>query len=121
MSEVLSLNKLPQEIRDDCRGDRTISKSALITIAKKKQLRGMLTAYQALKVKLQKGKGVRQKTNPNDPLVLFEMMGKSIAKIKTIDTSTWTDEQKTIFQDSLVNMKAEIESYLSTVAPVATQ
>jgi ParB family chromosome partitioning protein len=30
LSEILSLNKLPQEVRDDCRGDRTISKNALI-------------------------------------------------------------------------------------------
>lgn len=27
LSELLSLNKLPQEVRDDCRGDRTISKN----------------------------------------------------------------------------------------------
>jgi len=38
LSEILSLNKLPQDVRDDCRGDRTISKNALITIAKKKQI-----------------------------------------------------------------------------------
>ncbi len=120
LSEILSVNKLPLEIRDDCRGDRTISKNALITLAKKKQARGMITAYQALKVKLQKGKGVRQKSNPNDPLVLFDMMDKSITKIKTIDTSAWTAEQKASFQVSLVNMKTEIESYLSTVAPVGT-
>jgi len=44
LTEILSLNKLPQDVRDDCRGDRTISKNALITIAKKKQARGMTTA-----------------------------------------------------------------------------
>jgi hypothetical protein len=80
----------------------------------------MITAYQALKVKLQKGKGVHQKSNPNDPLVLFEMMDKSIAKIKTIDTSAWTAEQKSSFQVSLVSMKTEIESYLSAIVPVGT-
>jgi len=55
LSEILSLNKLPREIRNDCRGDRTISKSSLITIAKKKQARGMTTAYNAYKAKQQKG------------------------------------------------------------------
>jgi ParB family chromosome partitioning protein len=38
LSEILSLNKLPQDVRDDCRADRTISKSSLIAIAKKKQI-----------------------------------------------------------------------------------
>ena len=37
LSEILSLNKLSQEIRDECRADRTISRTALIVIAKKKQ------------------------------------------------------------------------------------
>ncbi|MCX5811357.1 MAG: ParB/RepB/Spo0J family partition protein, partial [Proteobacteria bacterium] len=54
LSEILSLNKLPREVRDDCRGDRTISRSALIVIAKKKQSRGMQTAYNAYKEKLAK-------------------------------------------------------------------
>ncbi len=42
-------NKLPQEVRDDCRGDRSITRAALITIAKKKQARAMTTAYIAFK------------------------------------------------------------------------
>ncbi|MFZ4439567.1 MAG: ParB/RepB/Spo0J family partition protein [Syntrophales bacterium] len=40
-----------QEIRDDCRGDRTISRSSLVTIAKKKQVRSMTTAYIAYKAR----------------------------------------------------------------------
>ena len=56
LSEILSINRLPQEIRDDCRGNRAISRSALITIAKKKQARAMITGYNDVKSKLQKGK-----------------------------------------------------------------
>ena len=44
ITELLSLNRLPQAIRDECRGDRKINKSALIEIAKKKQERAMLRA-----------------------------------------------------------------------------
>ncbi len=29
LSEILSINRLPQEVRDDCRGNRTISRSGL--------------------------------------------------------------------------------------------
>jgi hypothetical protein len=56
LNDTLSLNKLPQEIRDDYRGDRTISRSALIAIARKKQARSMITAYNAYKAQQQKGK-----------------------------------------------------------------
>ncbi|MDO8722028.1 MAG: ParB/RepB/Spo0J family partition protein [Syntrophales bacterium] len=76
LSELLSLNKLPQEVRDDCRGDRTISKNALVTIARKKQARGMTTAYIAYKAKQQKGKTIRQKKDPNEPQAVFETFEK---------------------------------------------
>ena len=45
ISEALSLNKLPQEIRDECRQDPTVPKNVLITIARKKQERSMATAF----------------------------------------------------------------------------
>ncbi|MFA5920987.1 MAG: ParB/RepB/Spo0J family partition protein [Methylococcaceae bacterium] len=113
LSEILSLNKLPQDVRDDCRGDRTISKNALITIAKKKQARGMTTAYIAYKAKQQKGKTTRQKKDPNEPQAVFDMMDKAMTKIRTIDMSAWTDDNKTNFQTSLTSLKTEIDNYLN--------
>lgn len=56
VNEILILIKLPQAVRDDCRGDRTISKNTLIAIARKKQARAMTTGYNAYKAKQQKGK-----------------------------------------------------------------
>ncbi len=45
ISETLSLNRLPQAIRDECRQDPSVPKSALVGIARKKQERGMLTQF----------------------------------------------------------------------------
>jgi ParB family chromosome partitioning protein len=120
LSEILSLNKLPQAVRDVCRGDRTISKSALITIAKKKQARGMTTAYNAYKAKQQKGKTTRQKKDTNEPQAVFDMMDKAMTKIRSIDTSAWTDDDKTNFQTSLTSLKTEIDNYLAAPPPAAT-
>ncbi|MCX5829856.1 MAG: ParB/RepB/Spo0J family partition protein [Deltaproteobacteria bacterium] len=122
LSEIMSLNKLPQEVRDDCRGDRTISRSALIVIAKKKQARGMTTAYNAYKAKLQKGKTTRQQKDPNEPQVAFDMMDKAMTKIQSIDTSAWTEDDKTNFLASLASLKTEIENYLTAhpQAPAAS-
>jgi len=112
LSELLSINKLPPEIRDACRADRTISKSVLITIAKKKQARGMITAYTAYKAKQQKGKTVRQKNDPNDPQALCDLLDKALTKIGALDTAAWSEENKTSFAASLASLKAGIESYL---------
>jgi ParB family chromosome partitioning protein len=45
ISESLSLNRLPKEIRDECRQDPKVPKRVLIEIARKKQERGMLTQF----------------------------------------------------------------------------
>ncbi|MEK6653961.1 MAG: hypothetical protein AABY92_02270 [Thermodesulfobacteriota bacterium] len=44
ISDIMLISRLPPEIRDECRGDRKISKNVLIEIARKKQVRGMQTA-----------------------------------------------------------------------------
>ena len=45
VSEILSLNRLPDEIKNECRNDPSTSRKALIAIAKKKRPKGMMTAY----------------------------------------------------------------------------
>ena len=49
VSEILSLNRLPDEIRDECRTDPYIPRKVLIEIAKKKRSKGMLSAYKKYK------------------------------------------------------------------------
>jgi ParB family chromosome partitioning protein len=45
ISKSLSLNRLPKEIRDECRQDPTVPKNVLVEIARKKQERSMLTKF----------------------------------------------------------------------------
>ena len=45
ISQSLSLNRLPREIRDECRQDPTVPKNVLVEIARKKQERSMLTKF----------------------------------------------------------------------------
>jgi ParB family chromosome partitioning protein len=49
VSEILSLNRLPDEIKNECRNDPSISRKTLLAIAKKKRPKGMLTAYRKYK------------------------------------------------------------------------
>jgi ParB family chromosome partitioning protein len=90
VSDILTLNRLPMEIRDKCRGERTISRTTLITIARKKQERAMITAYNAYMDKQKQVKGSRQKKDPNDPVANLEIAQKTVTKIGNIDTTSWT-------------------------------
>ena len=51
ISELLSLNRLPAEIKDECRKDPSVPRYILVEIAKSKQERGMLTLYRKYKEK----------------------------------------------------------------------
>ena len=62
ISEALSLNRLPQAIRDECRSDPSVPRYILVEIAKGKQERGMLTRYQAYRAKLQSQQEVQDNT-----------------------------------------------------------
>ena len=68
ITESLSLTNLPLKVRDDCRGDRAVSKTRLIEIARKKQQRAMSTAYAKYKEELQKAQAgatkIREKLTP---------------------------------------------------------
>jgi ParB family chromosome partitioning protein len=73
LTEMLSLNRLPPAIRNDCRGDRKITKSVLIEIARKKQARGMQTAYDHYREKMKKaaeGRTKREKARETAPDVM---------------------------------------------------
>jgi len=48
ISLSLSLNKLPKEIRDECRQDPTVPEKVLVTIAPNKQQRSMVTQFQLM-------------------------------------------------------------------------
>ena len=113
INESLSLNRLPKQIRDDCRGDRKLTKSALVEIARKKQDRSMVKAYNTLKAKQEQGRKPRQKKDPNEPQTLFDMMDKTMTKIRTVDRSAWTDEDKTNFRTALASLKTGIDRYLA--------
>ena len=125
VGDILTLNKLPQEIRDECRGDREITRKTLIEIARKKQERGMTTAYNAYKAKQSKAKDATgptgEKKDPNEPTALFDMVVKTETKIKAIDMTAWTDNDKANFKTALTSLKTQIDASLATLPKKTTK
>ena len=113
VGDILTLNKLPVEIRDECRGDRAITRKTLIDIARKKQVRGMTTAYTSYKLKQLKVKGTRQKKDTNDPATLLEAVVKLTEKIRILDKSAWNVEDAALFCAALGELKSGVETWLA--------
>ena len=114
LSDILLINRLPAEIRDECRGDRKVSKSALIEIARKKQARAMLTAWTKYKEKQAKAAAgsTRQEKAPATPEELIDWVSKTNAKLAAIDANAWTGEEQAAFTEALAALQETIDGLL---------
>ena len=115
VSDILTINRLPQAIRDECRGDRQITRQTLIAISRKKQERGMVTAYNTYRLKQQKVKvkGSKQQKDPNDHAASLEIAQKTGMKIDNLDTVAWTDDEREIFRVTLDDLKNKIDRFIN--------
>jgi len=116
ISDILLINRLPQEIRDDCRSNRFISKKILIDISRKKQERAMLTAYHIYKNKMQKGKQTRRHkeegTEADEFVMVHDLVKKTLSKLNGCHMTDWVNQNKENFVNTLICLKDHIETFL---------
>ena len=84
VSDILSLNRLPHEIRGDCRGNAQCPRAILIEIARKKQQRSMLNLYEKYKASgLTSGLLRKERQSHEAPMVLGAVKG-AVKKLRAI-------------------------------------
>jgi ParB family chromosome partitioning protein len=120
VNEILSINRLPLEIRDACRGDHQISRRTLIEMASRKQERGMLTAWAAYQASLEKEKTPRQQKDPNDPETFFTLLEKTGEKIDAIDTALWDEETLTRLNEAVATLRDRLSARFPEENPGAS-
>jgi ParB family chromosome partitioning protein len=118
ISDIMLINRLPLEIRDECRGDQKISKNVLIEIARKKQVRGMQTAYEKYKEKVKKAAEGRMKQvkEPETAADATAWLSKTVNKLSGLDASAWTEDEKNTFNQNLLNLQETIQALLNPPA-----
>jgi ParB family chromosome partitioning protein len=105
---------LPPAIRNDCRGDRKITKSVLIEIARKKQARGMQTAYDRYREKMKKAAEGRTKREKAETAAdVMEWLRKAVVHLGAVDASAWSEEQKVAFNQALLELETTIHARLN--------
>jgi ParB family chromosome partitioning protein len=114
ISETLSLNRLPKEIRDDCRGNRKIAKSSLIEIARKKQERSMFKAYRELMIKQAKDRKPRAK-NASAPQAMFVLLDKVGTRISIADTTSWSLDDRNKLVTTLMSLCNKIDARIAAL------
>jgi ParB family chromosome partitioning protein len=115
ISDIMAINRLPVEIRDKCRGDRKITKTVLMDIARKKQVRGMQTAFQKYNDKVKRAAEGRTK-HEKEPETVGDVMtwlSKAVGRLQNIDSSAWTEEEKNTFSQTLMELGETIQQILN--------
>jgi ParB family transcriptional regulator, chromosome partitioning protein len=96
LSEILSLNKLPQEIRDECRNNPMASKNILIEIAKKRQTRSTLSAYRGYKEKKLSKEQLKKQRQARKAIheVMLSEINKLTQRTETTDRAMFAEADK---------------------------
>jgi ParB family chromosome partitioning protein len=115
ISRSLSLNRLPKEIRDQCRQDPTVPRNVLVEIAQKKQERSMLTQFQ--KYQDQQAKAAAKETGTAAPAgrkrtraeAIANTIGITAAKIGDLEFPDFSKEDRAIIIDAMNSMKETLD------------
>ncbi len=115
ITESLSLTNLPQAIRDDCRGDRIVSKTRLVEISRKKQQRSMTTAYDKYREELQKALegGTKKREKLSAAAIFCQSLDKSRERVEKTDITDWSDDDLLAANASVTALQEALGVFLS--------
>jgi len=119
ISEILSINRLPQEIRDECRNDPTVSKNILIEIAKCKQKRAMLTLYnkyKAQRLSKEQLRKQRKRITKSPSETIIAAISELTEKIGKLDVTQLSDTDKENLREAFSSLREQVEEKLSDLA-----
>lgn len=109
LSEILSLNRLPTEVKDDCRNDPKAARGILTVIARQKTPEKMLALYTKYKESgLTRGEIIKQAARPKTkgPTVDAETLAALCERLDRLDISGLTPEQKSAINLELVKLRS---------------
>jgi ParB family chromosome partitioning protein len=111
LSEILSLNKLPVAVKDDCRNDPKAGRSILVLIARQKTPEKMTALYTKYKESgLTRGE-IRKKTakpKPADAQIDLAFVDQFYDKLYTLDDTKLSAEQKVALSLTLEKMRSMV-------------
>jgi len=109
LSEILSLNRLPNDVKDDCRNDPKAARGILTVIARQKSPEKMLDLYQKYKASgLTRGEIIKQTARPraSGPTVDAETLASLCERLDRLDIAGLTPEQKSAINLELVKLRS---------------
>jgi len=116
ISNTLSITRLPPEILDDCRKDPAMPRRVLMEIARKKQTRSMVSAYQKYKASLNPQSKTKTGVKLSAAQRAFNDMETVGQKISNLEAQSLSPEERNNFAIALDNLRQLIVSKLDGMA-----
>jgi ParB family chromosome partitioning protein len=122
VTDILSLNRLPQEIRDDCRSNPKCPRQILVEITRKKQDRAMISLYNKYKESGLTSGEIRKERQPHEPKTELEIVKGAVknlnamnAKITSLELAALSEEKKTRLTGEIDQLSQELTDRLNEI------
>ena len=122
VTDIMSLTRLPQEIRDDCRSNPKCPRQILVEIARKKQDRSMISLYNKYKESGLTVGELRKERQPHEPKTELEIVKGAVnnlnatkTKIASLELAALGEEEKTRLTGEIEQFSAELEARLNEI------
>jgi ParB family chromosome partitioning protein len=118
IGDSLSLMRLPEDIRDEARGNRKFLKTRLLEISRKTQQRAMLTAYAKLKDELEREAAAKGQKKERLPAAasLCQTMDRSREKLEKTAPADWSEEERQAASDAVAALRDAADAFLTALA-----
>ena len=111
VTEILSLNNLPLEIRDDCRSNPKCPRQILIEISRKKQERSMISLYNKYKESGLTVGEIRKVRQPHEQKTELEIVNNAVKNIVSLKKIILNLELSTLDAEEKSRLFGEIDSF----------
>lgn len=110
ISEILSLTKLPEAIKNDIRTSKEYSRRQLVEVAKGKDDKEMKKLFRSLKKKDATRDQIREKRHRDVEAVFKTMINGLTTKLNKVDLNDLDDERRTTIRNQLLQLVELISS-----------
>lgn len=120
LSEILSLIRLPAEIRDDCRADRRIARSTLLEISKmpdKEQMMDLYRQYRAKGLSREKLRQNARNQQANAPRPEIRQVRSWTRRFGKFDVAQLADQERVVLKGELEKLHGQVQQMLAQLGP----
>lgn len=119
ISEILSLNRMPKDVRDECRSNPKCPRSVLVEVAKQKtenRMRALFQSYKKRGLTIQEVRKIARKKRSEEKISHRRFIKLLSSKLGSLPTDGWAEAEKQELREGLESLKKLIDDKIDVLA-----